>query len=75
MKSWNIQVFLLDENGAEKPANCFTKVVYNLHPTFLNPVQSKSFSPPQLQTLLTSYSQLSPNHHSNARMKAGESST
>jgi transcription initiation factor IIF auxiliary subunit len=40
MKSWNIEVFLLDEAGNEKPASCFTKVVYNLHPSFLNPIQS-----------------------------------
>jgi transcription initiation factor IIF auxiliary subunit len=40
MKSWNIEVFLLDEAGNEKPANCFTKVTYNLHPSFVNPIQS-----------------------------------
>jgi transcription initiation factor TFIID/TFIIF subunit len=43
MKSWNIEVFLLDEAGNEKPASCFTKVVYNLHPSFANPVQSRLF--------------------------------
>lgn len=42
MKSWNIEIFLLDEAGNEKSANCFTKVVYNLHPSFANPVQSTS---------------------------------
>lgn len=42
MKSWNIEVYLLDEAGNEVPAKCFTKVVYNLHPSFLNPVQSKA---------------------------------
>merc|ERR1711977_667403 len=40
MKSWNIEVYLLDEAGNEKPATCFTKVVYNLHPPFANPVQT-----------------------------------
>jgi len=40
MKSWNIEVYLLDEAGNEKPATCFTKVVYNLHPSFANPVQT-----------------------------------
>jgi transcription initiation factor IIF auxiliary subunit len=44
MKSWNIEVFVLDEAGNQKPATCFTKVVYNLHPSFANPVQS-TFSP------------------------------
>jgi len=41
MKSWNIEVYLLDDEGAAKPAKCFTKVVYNLHPSFENPTQSK----------------------------------
>ena len=45
MKSWNIEVFLLDEAGNQKPANCFTKVVYNLHPSFANPVQSMFYCP------------------------------
>jgi transcription initiation factor IIF auxiliary subunit len=40
MKSWFIEIFLLDEAGNEKPATCFTKAVYNLHPSFANPVQS-----------------------------------
>jgi hypothetical protein len=40
MKSWNIEIFLLDEAGQEKPAACFTKATYNLHPSFANPVQS-----------------------------------
>jgi len=39
MKSWNIEIYLLDEAGNEKPATCFTKAVYNLHPSFENPVQ------------------------------------
>lgn len=44
MKSWSIEIFVLDEAGNEKPANCFTKAVYNLHPTFPNPVQSTSLA-------------------------------
>ncbi|SZF00751.1 unnamed protein product [Blumeria hordei] len=40
MKAWNIEIFLLDEAGNEKTANCFTKAVYNLHPSFANPVQT-----------------------------------
>ena len=39
MKKWNIEIFLLDEHGAEKPATCFTKATYNLHPSFAQPVQ------------------------------------
>ncbi len=44
MKSWNIEVYMLDEMGNEKPASCFTKVTYNLHPSFANPTQSQSLA-------------------------------
>lgn len=43
MKEWTVEVYILDEAGKEKPARCFQKVVYNLHPSFENPVQSESF--------------------------------
>src|SRR5689334_21776508 len=39
MKKWHIEIYLLDEHGAEKPASCFTKATYNLHPSFEKPVQ------------------------------------
>ena len=45
MKTWSIEIYLLDEAGNEKPATCFTKAVYNLHPSFANPIQSTSCSP------------------------------
>jgi transcription initiation factor TFIID/TFIIF subunit len=40
MREWSIRVFILDEAGNEQPADVFTKVVYNLHPTFENPTQT-----------------------------------
>jgi transcription initiation factor IIF auxiliary subunit len=40
MKLWNIEIFLLDDTGKEMEASIFTKAVYNLHPSFANPVQS-----------------------------------
>ncbi|KAJ4304234.1 transcription factor TFIIF complex subunit Tfg3 [Collariella sp. IMI 366227] len=40
MKEWTVEVYILDQEGKEKPARCFTKVVYNLHPSFENPVQT-----------------------------------
>jgi len=40
MRSWSMRLFILDEDGNERPADVFTKVVYNLHPTFENPVQT-----------------------------------
>lgn len=49
MRQWSLKLFLLDEEGNERPADVFTKVVYNLHPTFENPVQSKLWSLPQGQ--------------------------
>lgn len=40
MKEWTVEIYILDQDGKEKPAKCFTKVVYHLHPSFANPVQS-----------------------------------
>lgn len=45
MKEWTIEVFMLDDAGNEKPAKAFTKVVYNLHPSFAQPVQTSHESP------------------------------
>lgn len=41
MKEWTIEIYVLDQDGREHPANCFTKVTYNLHPSFEQPTQSK----------------------------------
>ncbi|KAG8426432.1 transcription factor TFIIF complex subunit Tfg3 [Metarhizium acridum] len=40
MREWSLKLHLLDEEGNERPADVFTKVVYNLHPTFENPTQT-----------------------------------
>ncbi|KAM0477049.1 hypothetical protein ACHAPX_006008 [Trichoderma viride] len=40
MRQWSLRLFLLDEDGNERPGDVFTKVVYNLHPTFENPTQT-----------------------------------
>ncbi|KOS21235.1 Transcription initiation factor TFIID subunit 14 [Escovopsis weberi] len=45
MREWSLKLLLLDEDGNERPADVFTKVVYNLHPTFDNPVQTFSKPP------------------------------
>ncbi|GMM39768.1 hypothetical protein FOG50_02074 [Hanseniaspora uvarum] len=34
---WSIEVVLLDAEGNEMPGNIFDRVVYHLHPTFVNP--------------------------------------
>ncbi len=34
LRSWNIELHLVGPHGEELPANCFEKVVYNLHETF-----------------------------------------
>ncbi|KAK7426072.1 transcription factor TFIIF complex subunit Tfg3 [Neonectria magnoliae] len=49
IRKWSLKLFLLDEDGTERPADVFTKVVYNLHPTFENPVQTFT-KPPFLCT-------------------------
>ncbi|KAG6001758.1 hypothetical protein E4U21_003869 [Claviceps maximensis] len=40
MREWGLRLYMLDEEGNERPADVFTKVVYNLHPTFENPIQT-----------------------------------
>jgi len=40
MREWHVKIYVLDEAGKEKPATCFNKVTYNLHPSFENPNQT-----------------------------------
>ncbi|KAK3951679.1 hypothetical protein QBC32DRAFT_370904 [Pseudoneurospora amorphoporcata] len=40
MKEWTVELYILDQDGKERPARCFTKVTYNLHPSFANPIQT-----------------------------------
>ncbi|KAJ4305614.1 transcription factor TFIIF complex subunit Tfg3 [Kalmusia sp. IMI 367209] len=40
MRSWSIEIWLLNERGEEVTANCFEKAVYNLHPSFERPKQT-----------------------------------
>ncbi|KAL2271475.1 hypothetical protein VTJ83DRAFT_846 [Remersonia thermophila] len=40
MKEWTVEIYILDQDGKEKPARCFTKAVYHLHPSFANPTQT-----------------------------------
>jgi hypothetical protein len=40
MRSWNIEIWLLDESGQEVAANVFEKATYNLHPSFEKNKQS-----------------------------------
>jgi len=40
MKEWTVEIYILDQEGKERPARCFTKAVYNLHPSFAQPVQT-----------------------------------
>jgi len=39
MRTWSIEVWLLDDQGHDVAANVFEKVTYNLHPTFERPKQ------------------------------------
>ncbi|KAG5990466.1 hypothetical protein E4U54_004099 [Claviceps lovelessii] len=45
MREWSLRLHLLDEDGNERPADVFTKVVYILHPTFETPTQTFSKPP------------------------------
>jgi len=40
MKLWSIEIFLLDEAGNPTDSSIIAKAVYNLHPSFTNPVQT-----------------------------------
>jgi transcription initiation factor IIF auxiliary subunit len=40
MKEWTVEIYIIDQDGKEKPAKCFTKAVYHLHPSFDNPDQT-----------------------------------
>ncbi|ETS75504.1 hypothetical protein PFICI_12448 [Pestalotiopsis fici W106-1] len=40
MKEWNVKIYMVDQDGNEKPATAFNKVTYNLHPSFENPSQT-----------------------------------
>ncbi|KAI2615270.1 SAS complex, SAS5 subunit/transcription initiation factor IID, subunit 14 [Hypoxylon sp. NC1633] len=46
MKEWSVKVYLLDQGGKEHPATCFTKVTYNLHPSFEDKTHQTFTEPP-----------------------------
>uniref|UniRef100_L2FVR8 Transcription initiation factor subunit n=1 Tax=Colletotrichum fructicola (strain Nara gc5) TaxID=1213859 RepID=L2FVR8_COLFN len=45
MRKWNIVLYVIGEDGEDHPADCFQKVVYNLHPSFENPTQTFNKAP------------------------------
>ncbi|KAL2105600.1 hypothetical protein VUR80DRAFT_8038 [Thermomyces stellatus] len=45
MREWTIKLFMVDDQGNEQPADCFNKVVYHLHPSFENPIQTYTKPP------------------------------
>ncbi|KAH6658133.1 yeats family-domain-containing protein [Truncatella angustata] len=45
MKEWSVKIYMLDQDGNEKPATAFQKVTYNLHPSFENPTQTFNDAP------------------------------
>ncbi|KAH8880444.1 hypothetical protein GQ53DRAFT_799706 [Thozetella sp. PMI_491] len=45
MREWTVELYILDQDGKEHQAKCFTKVTYNLHPSFEDPVQTFSEPP------------------------------
>jgi transcription initiation factor IIF auxiliary subunit len=42
MRTWSIEIYLINDQGQEVVANCFDKAVYNLHPSFERPKQSEA---------------------------------
>jgi hypothetical protein len=55
MRTWSIEIYLLDAQGQEVTANCFDKAVYNLHPSFERPKQSEALPLLLLHFLLRFY--------------------
>lgn len=52
MKEWSVEIYVLDQDGKEHPAKCFTKVVFHLHPSFANPDQSQPLPVPHTTVFL-----------------------
>ncbi|EAA65261.1 hypothetical protein AN0083.2 [Aspergillus nidulans FGSC A4] len=46
LRSWSIEVYLLNEHGEQVPANVFDKVTYSLHPSFGNRATQVFKNPP-----------------------------
>ncbi|KAL4802261.1 yeats family-domain-containing protein [Aspergillus unguis] len=46
LRSWSIEVYLLNEHGEQVPANVFDKVIYRLHPSFGNRATQTVKNPP-----------------------------
>lgn len=47
MRSWNIEIWLLDEQGNEVMPTVYEKAVYNLHPSFEKNKQSECAEQPR----------------------------
>ncbi|KAI0481032.1 transcription initiation factor IIF-like protein [Xylariaceae sp. FL0804] len=45
MKEWSVRIYMLDQDGNQRPANAFIKAIYNLHPSFENPQQTFTDAP------------------------------
>ncbi|KAI4861605.1 SAS complex, SAS5 subunit/transcription initiation factor IID, subunit 14 [Hypoxylon rubiginosum] len=46
MKEWSVKIYIVDQQGNDHPANCFTKVTYNLHPSFEDKTHQTFVEPP-----------------------------
>jgi transcription initiation factor IIF auxiliary subunit len=46
LRSWSIQIWMLNDQGEQVPANIFDKVVYRLHPSFGDRATQTVKSPP-----------------------------
>ncbi|EEA26146.1 transcription factor TFIIF complex subunit Tfg3 [Talaromyces marneffei ATCC 18224] len=46
LRSWSIEIYLLNEHGEEVPATVFDKVIYRLHPSFGDRANQTIKSPP-----------------------------
>lgn len=78
MRSWSIEIYLVDDKGNDVQATCFEKAVYNLHPSFEKNKQRQSTStlPRKARAGLgLTVRQRSRSRRSRLRRRDGESST
>ena len=75
MRSWSIEVWLLDDQGNEVMPNVFEKAVYNLHPSFEKNKHGESYGTRCIRSSVLIRGQSSRSRRSASTRRAGASLT
>lgn len=75
MRSWNIEIWLLDDQGNEVMPTVYEKAVYNLHPSFERPKQSECARAVRAEEAPLTSVQQSRRRRSASKSRDGESLT